>query len=97
MLGGSKHVPALLSNLIELYGNAVKLSWRKIMEAAALALDALGRVREMVREALKDLTPEEMLAPPKPHIAWLTWHIAQVQDANSSGLLDRPHLSSDDG
>ena len=61
------------------------------MEAAGLVLDALGRVREMVREALKDLTPEEMLSPPEPHIAWLTWHIARVQDANFSGLLDRPH------
>jgi hypothetical protein len=48
------------------------------MEAAGLVLDALGRVREMVREALKDLSPEEMLSPPKPHIAWLTWHIARV-------------------
>lgn len=67
------------------------------MEAAALALDALGRVREMVREALKDLTPEEMLAPPKPHIAWLTWHIARVQDSNFSGLLDRPQLWIADG
>ncbi len=31
------------------------------MEAAGLVLDALGRVRAMVREALKDLTPEELL------------------------------------
>ena len=62
------------------------------MEAAGLALDALARVREMVRDALKDLTPDEMLSPPKPHIAWLTWHIARVQDANFSGLLDRPQL-----
>ena len=67
------------------------------MEAAALALDALGRVREMVREALKDLTPEEMLAAPKPHIAWLTWHIARVQDSNFSGLLHRPQLWIADG
>jgi hypothetical protein len=67
------------------------------MEAAGLVLDALGRVREMVREALKDLTPEEMLSPPKPHIAWLTWHIARVQDANFSGLLDRPQLWITDG
>src|SRR6185295_12206005 len=67
------------------------------MEAAGLVLDALGRVREMVRDALKDLTPEELLAPPKPHIAWLTWHIARVQDANFSGLLERPQLWITDG
>jgi DinB superfamily len=67
------------------------------MEAGGLVLDALGRVREMVRTALKDLSPEELLAPPKPHIAWLTWHIARVQDANFSGLLERPQLWIADG
>ena len=41
------------------------------MEGAGLVLNALGRVRDMVREALKDLSPEELLAPPKPHITWL--------------------------
>src|SRR5512135_593160 len=67
------------------------------MEAAGLVLDALGRVRDMVCAALKDLTPEEILSPPKPHIAWLVWHIARVQDANFSGLLDRPQLWITDG
>ena len=62
------------------------------MESAGLVLDALGRVRDMVREALKDLSPEELLSPPKPHIAWLVWHLSRVQDANFSGLLDRPQL-----
>jgi hypothetical protein len=36
------------------------------MEGAGLVLDALGRVRDMVHEALKDLSPEQLLAPPKP-------------------------------
>ena len=57
------------------------------MESAGLVLGALGRVRQMVREAISDLSADEMLAPPKPHIAWLTWHIARVQDANFSGPL----------
>jgi hypothetical protein len=47
------------------------------MESAGLVLDALGRVRDMVREALKYLSPEELLAPPKPHIAWLVWHLTR--------------------
>ena len=46
----------------------------------------------MVRETVKDLTGEELLAPPKPHIAWLVWHIARVQDSNFSGLLEKPQL-----
>lgn len=67
------------------------------MESAGLVLDALARVRQMVRDAISDLSAEEMLAPPKPHIAWLTWHIARVQDANFSGLLDQPQLWIKDG
>src|SRR6476660_7606173 len=62
------------------------------MESGGLVTDALGRVCDMVREAIKDLSAEELLAPPRPHIAWLVWHIARVQDANFSGLLDRPQL-----
>ena len=34
------------------------------MEAAGLAVDALGRVRDMVHDALKDLSPKEILARP---------------------------------
>lgn len=67
------------------------------MESAGLVLDALGRVRTMVREALKDLSPEELLSPPKPHISWLVWHLSRVQDANFSGLLERQQLWIADG
>jgi hypothetical protein len=67
------------------------------MQSAGLVLDALGRVCEMVREALKDLSPEELLSPPKPHIAWLVWHLSRVQAANFSGLLERPQLWITDG
>jgi len=67
------------------------------MESARLVQDALGRVRDMVRDVLKDLSPEELLAPPKPHIAWLVWHLSRVQDANFSGLMERPQLWSADG
>jgi hypothetical protein len=62
------------------------------MESAGLVLDALGRVRDMVGSAVKDLTPEELLAPPRPHIAWLAWHLSRVQDANFSGLMQQPQL-----
>jgi hypothetical protein len=68
-----------------------------MMECAGLVLDALGRVRDMVRENLKDLSSAELLAPPKPHIAWLAWHIARVQDANFSGLMECPQLWIADG
>ena len=67
------------------------------MESAGLVLDALGRVRDIVRTALKDLSPEELLSPPKPHISWLVWHLSRVQDANFSGLLERQQLWIADG
>jgi DinB family protein len=67
------------------------------VESAGLVLDALGRVRDMVRNALKDLSPDELLVPPKPHIAWLVWHLARVQDTNFSGLMERPQLWTADG
>jgi len=54
-------------------------------------------VRAMVREALKDLSPQELLAPPRPHISWLVWHLSRVQDANFSGLLERRQLWIADG
>jgi len=61
-----------------------------MVEGPGLVLDALGRVRDIVGKALKDLSPEELLAPPQPHIAWLIWHLTRVQDANFSGLLECP-------
>jgi hypothetical protein len=62
------------------------------MGAAGMVEDTLGRAFEMVRQATKDLSPEELLRPPKPHIAWLTWHMARVQDSNFSGLLGTEQL-----
>ena len=62
------------------------------MEGAVLALDALGRVRDMVHVALTDLPRNDLLVAPKPHIAWLVWHLSRVQDSNFSGLMERPQL-----
>ena len=67
------------------------------MESAGLVIDALGRVRDMVRVALQDLSPAELMAPPKPPIAWLVWHLSRVQDSNFSGLMERPQLWIADG
>jgi hypothetical protein len=67
------------------------------MEGSGLVLDAFGRVRDMVRDALNDLSPEELLAPPKPHISWLVWHLTRVQDANFSGMMERQQAWIADG
>src|SRR5688572_15313073 len=67
------------------------------MEGRGLLVEAFGRGREMVRDVLKDLAREELIAPPKPHISWLFWHLPRGQDANFSGLLERPQLWVADG
>ena len=53
------------------------------MTSADLLLDAFGRVRETVVEAVMGLTPEQLAFRPAPDansIAWLVWHLARVQD-----------------
>ena len=67
------------------------------MKGAEWAIDALGRVRDLVRDTLEDLTPEEVLASPKPPIGWLVWHLTRVQDANMSGLAGRQQAWIADG
>ena len=56
------------------------------MENPAIFADALDRVRTIVHSAVKDLSPQELVADPKPHIAWLVWHMTRVQDHNISEL-----------
>ena len=68
-----------------------------MVEGPGLVLDAVGRVREMVSNALEDLSAAELLAPPQPHIAWLVWHLTRVQDANFSNLMGCPQAWIADG
>ncbi len=53
------------------------------MTVAELLEDALGRVREVVHEAVGGLTPEHLAHRPQPSansIGWLIWHLTRVQD-----------------
>jgi len=65
--------------------------------AASIITDALNRARSIVHGALKDLSPQELFAGPKPHIAWLVWHMARVQDHNISELARRDQTWIADG
>ena len=67
------------------------------MESAAIVVDALQTVRDILHRTLKDLTPQELLANPKPHIAWLVWHLSRVQDRNISDLAQRQQVWIADG
>lgn len=48
-----------------------------------LLIDAFGRIREVVHEAVEGLEPEDLaerLDPGANSIAWLVWHLTRIQD-----------------
>lgn len=59
--------------------------------SADLLIDALSRVREVVRGTVAELTPEQLSFRPDGYgnsIGWLVWHLTRVQDdhvADASG------------
>jgi Protein of unknown function (DUF664) len=53
------------------------------MTSADLLLDAFGRIRETVEEAVLGLTPAQLAYRPDPganSVGWLLWHLARIQD-----------------
>ena len=69
-----------------------------MMESAGLVLDALGRVREMVRDALTDLSREQLLAPPKPSRISATSHPrypAHERGQLHAAMLGKSNISAD--
>jgi hypothetical protein len=59
------------------------------MEGAGIILDAFQRVQETVHNALRDLTPEELIKEPHPPMGWLAWRLTRTQDAQVSDLAGR--------
>jgi uncharacterized damage-inducible protein DinB len=65
------------------------------MHTADLLTDAFGRVREEVHQAVDGLTAEELAFRPDPDansIAWLTWHLARVQDDHVSDAASKEQV-----
>ncbi|MDR2987533.1 MAG: DinB family protein [Nocardiopsaceae bacterium] len=59
------------------------------MTTAELLADAFSRVREVVHEAAKGLSPEQIAFRPGPEansIGWLIWHLTRVQDDHVSDV-----------
>ena len=57
------------------------------MTSADLLVDAFGRVREAVHDAIEGLNPDELAARldrEANSIAWLVWHLTRVQDDHVS-------------
>lgn len=70
------------------------------MTSADLLVDAFGRVREAVHDAIEGLNPDELAArldPEANSIAWLVWHLTRVQDDHLADAFGQPQLWESDG
>ncbi|MER8231247.1 DUF664 domain-containing protein [Streptomyces sp. NPDC094049] len=70
------------------------------MNSAGLLVDAFGRVREAVHEAVEGLGEDVLAArvdPDANSIAWLVWHLTRVQDDHLAGAFGTEQLWGADG
>ncbi len=61
------------------------------MNVDDLLLDGYGRLPDLVRSAVEDLSPDDLRwAPGKAAnpIGWLIWHLTRVQDSHIAELVD---------
>ena len=59
------------------------------MTSAGLLIDAFGRIREEVHQAVDGLSRAELgyrLDPGANSIAWLAWHLTRIQDDHVCGV-----------
>ena len=61
------------------------------MTSAEVLVDAFGRIRATVHEAVRGLTPEQLavrLDADANSIAWLVWHLTRIQDDHIAAAAD---------
>jgi uncharacterized damage-inducible protein DinB len=62
--------------------------------------DAFGRLPDLVRDAVQDLSPEQLRWAPAETanpIGWLVWHLTRIQDGHIAELMDTRQLYVGDG
>jgi uncharacterized damage-inducible protein DinB len=70
------------------------------MTTADLLQDAFGRIREVVHDAVRGLTAEQLAYRPGPaanSIGWLIWHLARVQDDHLADAAGTEQVWTGDG
>jgi uncharacterized damage-inducible protein DinB len=70
------------------------------MTSADLLLDAFGRVRDTVVEAVMGLTPKQLAFRPGPDansIVWLVWHLSRIQDDHIAGVMQAEQVWTSQG
>ena len=70
------------------------------MTSADLLVDAFGRIREIVHEAVTGLTPEQLafrVDSEANSIAWLVWHLTRIQDDHIAGVAETEQVWTSGG
>lgn len=70
------------------------------MESQEVLVEALGRIRGLLRMALDGLSADQLAYRPAEEansIAWLAWHLTRVQDHHLSDLAGREQAWIADG
>jgi hypothetical protein len=72
----------------------------QVATSAELLVDAFGRIREVVHEAVEGLTPEQLafrVDGKANSIAWLVWHLTRVQDDHVADAAQREQVWTSQG
>ena len=70
------------------------------MSSTELLLDAFGRVRDVVYEAVSNLKTDQLAFRPGPDansIVWLVWHLTRVQDDHLAGVMGAEQVWAEGG
>ncbi|MFZ5851243.1 MAG: mycothiol transferase [Actinomycetota bacterium] len=68
--------------------------------SADLLVDAFGRIREAVHDAVDELTPEQLsyrVDADANSIAWLVWHLTRIQDDHVADVAGVPQVWTSQG
>lgn len=70
------------------------------MKVAEVLVDAFGRIREAVHDAVEGLDPAELtdrVDGNSNSVAWLVWHLTRVQDDHIAGVSGTEQLWTSSG
>ena len=65
------------------------------MRTNEVLLELFGRLPDLVRSAVKGLSPDDLARPPEPGantVGWLVWHLTRVQDDHVAEVAGRSQV-----
>ena len=70
------------------------------MNVSEVLTEAFDRIPDLVRGAVKGLSPQQLRWTPDPganSVGWLVWHLTRVQDGHIAEILEREQVWEQDG